>query len=101
MQRRLMIAESTGGMVMPRIYMQNFHVDRINDVSGMFHGVNHPCYWRHSRKVNSGFGDVTGNFNHVNQTAHVVNDRDFIDQWVVWSEKQGEGNRKGEAEPKP
>lgn len=47
-------------------------VTQVSHSSGIFSGENLQVDWRFSKKVNEGFGTITGNDNMVSHNQHVI-----------------------------
>lgn len=64
---------------MVRIWFQDLQVNSVSNSSGIFSGDNIHLNWKHSRKMNDGFGSIQGNGNISKGNVHIVFDRDVLD----------------------
>jgi hypothetical protein len=66
-------------MISNGIQLGDINVLVIDNTSGIFIGENFQSYWTTHTKTNSGFGEVSGRGNIVNNSTNIVIDPDEID----------------------
>jgi hypothetical protein len=64
---------------MSRIIFNDLNVKEISNSSGVFSGLNFQIKWKHSKKINDGFGSMSGDKNVSLGNRNIVFDSDFID----------------------
>lgn len=64
------------------IRFKNLTIDEVTQSSGVFSGTNRQLFWNHRKKINEGYGAVSGEHNQTNHNRNIVRDEDFIDMWV-------------------
>jgi hypothetical protein len=67
---------------MVRIFFNDLRIDQISNSSGVFSGRNMQTKWKHSKKINEGFGSLSGDKNITAGNRNVILDPDFIDVFV-------------------
>lgn len=60
------------GLSMTNIHYQSIKVNKIQNSSGLFYGVNIQYKWNHKSRISDGFGKIVGDSNKISNNTTVA-----------------------------